>query len=59
LNSEWSLFEALMGGTKDPAGLQKKIILLLCEAGIESDINDFIAMRTWVDFTLKDRAAIA
>ena len=27
LKSEWSLFEALMGGTEDPAGLQKKLIL--------------------------------
>lgn len=59
LKSEWSLFEALVGGTKDPAGLQKKLIPLLCEAGIEKDINDFIAMRTWVDFTRKDREEIA
>jgi len=59
LNSEWSLFEALVGGTKDPAGLQKKLIPLLCEAGIEKDIHDFIAMRTWVDFTRKDREEVA
>src|SRR5574341_443858 len=59
LNSEWSLFEALVGGTKDPAGLQKKLVPLLCEAGIEKDINDFIAMRTWVDFTRKDCEQIA
>jgi tetratricopeptide (TPR) repeat protein len=59
LNSEWSLFEALMGGTIDPAGLQKKLIPLLCEDGIQQDINDFIAMRTWVDFTRKDREEIA
>jgi hypothetical protein len=59
LNSEWSLFEALVGGTKDPAGLQKKLIPLLCEDGIQKDINDFIAMRTWVDFTRKDREDIA
>ena len=55
LNSESSLFEALMGGTQDPAGLQKKLIPLLCEDGIQKDINPFIAMRTWVDFTRKDR----
>lgn len=59
LNSEWSLFEALVGGTKDPAGLQKKVIPMLCEDGIQNDINDFIAMRTWVDFTRKDREHIA
>ncbi|NOT03679.1 MAG: toll/interleukin-1 receptor domain-containing protein [Anaerolineales bacterium] len=59
LNSEWSLFEALMGGTEDPAGLQKKLIPLLCEDGIQKDINPFIAMRTWVDFTRKDREEIA
>ena len=59
LNSEWSLFEALMGGTEDPAGLQKKLIPLLCENGIQKDINPFIAMRTWVDFTRKDREEIA
>jgi len=59
LNSEWSLFEALMAGTKDPAGLQKKLIPLLCEDRIQNDINDFIAMRTWVDFTRKDREDIA
>ena len=59
LKSEWSLFEALVGGTKDPAGLQEKIIPLLCEAGIENDIHDFIAMRTWVDFVRKDREEIA
>jgi tetratricopeptide (TPR) repeat protein len=59
LNSEWSLFEALMGGTEDPAGLQKKLIPLLCEDGIQKDINPFIAMRTWVDFTRKDREDIA
>lgn len=59
LSSEWSLFEALVGGTKDPAGLQTKLVPLLCEAGIEKAINDFIAMRTWVDFTRKDREQIA
>lgn len=59
LNSEWSLFEGLMGGTEDPAGLRKKLIPLLCEDGIQKDINPFIAMRTWVDFTRKDREAIA
>jgi hypothetical protein len=59
LNSEWSLFEALMGGTEDPAGLQKKLIPLLCEDGIQKDINPFISMRTWVDFTRKDREEIA
>jgi len=59
LNSEWSLFEALVGGTKDPAGFQKKLIPLLCEAGIEKDINEFISMRTWVDFTRKDREEVA
>jgi hypothetical protein len=59
LTSEWSLFEALMGGTKDPAGLQKKLIPLLCEKGIEHDLNDFISMRTWIDFVRKDREEIA
>ncbi len=59
LNSEWSLFEALLGGTQDPAGLQKKLIPLLCEDGIQKDINPFISMRTWVDFTRKDREEIA
>lgn len=59
LNSEWSFFEALMGGTQDPAGLQKKLIPLLIEDGIQKDINPFIAMRTWVDFTRKDREEIA
>ncbi len=59
LNSEWSLFEALMGGMQDPAGLQKKLIPLLCEDGIQKDINPFISMRTWVDFTRKDREEIA
>ncbi|HJS17444.1 MAG TPA: toll/interleukin-1 receptor domain-containing protein [Anaerolineales bacterium] len=44
LNGEWSLFEALMGGTQDPAGLQKKLIPLLCENGIQKDINDFIGV---------------
>lgn len=59
LNSEWSLFEGLMGGTEDPAGLKKKLIPLLCEDGIQKDINPFIAARTWVDFTRKDRESIA
>jgi hypothetical protein len=59
LNSEWSLFEALMGGIQDPAGLQKKLIPLLYEDGIQKDINPFISMRTWVDFTRKDREEIA
>lgn len=59
LKSEWSLFEALMAATKDPAGLQRKLIPLLCEAGIQNDINDFIAMRTWADFTRKDREEVA
>ena len=59
LDSEWSLFEALIGTTKDPAGLQQKIIPLLSEAGIEKDIHDFISMRSWVDFTRKDREQIA
>jgi tetratricopeptide (TPR) repeat protein len=59
LDSEWSLFEALIGATKDPAGLQQKIIPLLSEVGIESDIHDFISMRSWVNFTRKDREAIA
>jgi hypothetical protein len=59
LDSEWSLFEALIGATKDPAGLQQKIIPLLSEAGIEKDIHDFISMRSWVDFTRKDREQIA
>jgi hypothetical protein len=27
LSSEWAFFEVLVGGTKDPAGLQKKLIL--------------------------------
>ena len=35
-----------------------KIIPLLSEAGIEKDIHDFISMRSWVDFTRKDREAI-
>lgn len=48
-----------MGETEDPAGLQKKLIPLLCEDGIQKDINPFIAMRTWVDFTRKDREEIA
>lgn len=59
LNSEFSLFEALMAGTKDPAGVEKKIIPLLCADGVQNDINDFIAARTWVDFTRKDRDDIA
>ena len=59
LKSEWSFFEALMGGTQDPAGLRKKLIPLLCEDGIQQDVNPFIAMRTWVDFTRKDREEIA
>jgi hypothetical protein len=59
LESEWSLFEALIGGTKDPAGLQQRIIPLLCADGIEEDLNDFIGMRTWVDFARKDREEIA
>lgn len=59
LESEWSLFEALIGATKDPAGLQQKIIPLLSEAGIEKDIHDFISMRSWVNFARKDREAIA
>ena len=59
LSSEWSFFEALMGGTQDPSGLQKKLIPLLCEGGIQSDINSFIAARTWVDFTRKDRESVA
>ena len=59
LDSEWSLFETLIGATKDPAGLQQKIIPLLSEAGIENDIHDFISLRSWVDFVRKDREAIA
>jgi tetratricopeptide (TPR) repeat protein len=59
LDSEWSLFEALIAATKDPAGLQQKIIPLLSETGIEKDIHDFISMRSWVDFTRKDRERIA
>jgi hypothetical protein len=57
LNGEWTHFEAIIAGTKDPAGFQRKIIPLLCEAGIEKDIPDFISMRTWIDFTRADREA--
>ena len=59
LNSEWSLFEALMGGTNDPAGLQKKLIPLLWKMEFKKTSIHFIAMRTWVDFTHKDREEIA
>lgn len=59
LNSEWSLFEALIAGTQDPAGMENKTIPLLCGDGVQNDIGDFITARTWVDFTRKDREDIA
>jgi hypothetical protein len=59
LNSEWSLFEAFIAGTQDPAGMENKTIPLLCGDGVQNDIGDFIAARTWVDFTHKDREDLA
>jgi len=55
LAGEWTLFESLITGTKDPAGLQKKLIPLLCEWGIQKDLNTFITMQTLADFTNKKR----
>lgn len=59
LSSEWSLFEALIAGTQDPAGIENKTIPLLCGDGVQNDIGDFITARTWVDFTGKDREDLA
>jgi tetratricopeptide (TPR) repeat protein len=59
LESEWALFESLLGATQDPATLQKKIIPLLCEVGVEKEINPFISLRTWINFIRKDRLEIA
>ena len=32
---EWTHFEAIIAGTSDPSGFQRKIIPLLCEEGIQ------------------------
>ncbi len=59
LAGEWTLFEALITGTKDPAGIQRKIIPILYETGIEKDVPEFISMRIWVEFYRKDREEFA
>lgn len=59
LAGEWTLFEALITGTKDPAGIQRKLIPILYETGIEKDVPEFISMRIWVEYYRKDREAIA
>jgi hypothetical protein len=59
LTSEWSLFEALIAGTQDPAGMENKTIPLLYGDGVQNDIGDFIRARTWVDFTHEDREDMA
>jgi hypothetical protein len=59
INGEWTHLEAIIAGTADPAGFQRKLIPLLLEDGIQKDLHKFISMRTWVDFTRKDREEIA
>src|SRR3990172_9696430 len=40
LNSEWTFFESIITGSKDPSGIQQRLIPLLCEEGIESKIPE-------------------
>ena len=54
VNGEWTHFESIIAGTTDPAGFKRKIIPLLLEDGIQKDLNKFISMRTYADFTRKD-----
>ena len=52
VKSEWTLFESLLTGTKDPAGLRRRTIPLRLE---ECKLPEFISMLTWIDFTRADK----
>lgn len=55
-SGKWAQLEARLSGTLDPMGAQHKIIPLLCEKGIEKEIDEFITMRNWIDFTRDDQS---
>lgn len=57
--SLWTLFESVLGATKDPAGLQQRIIPLLLRKCEVPENADFIAALTYVDFTRADREDFA
>jgi tetratricopeptide (TPR) repeat protein len=54
--SQWTLYEAILARTKDPAGLQRRTIPVRLEA---CDLPESISMLTWVDFTRPARHEIA
>ena len=57
--SQWTLFESVLGATKDPAGLQQRTIPLLLRKCEVPENADFIAGLTYVDFTRADREDLA
>jgi TIR domain len=58
-DSEWTLFESILVATKDPAGLQPRMIPLRLEQCRMPEEADFIAALTYVDFTRPDREVLA
>ncbi len=54
--SQWSLYDAILARTQDPAGLLRSTIPVLLES---CELPDAIAMLTWVDFTRPARHEIA
>ena len=54
--SEWTLYEAILSRTKDPAGLQQRTIPLRLRP---CELPESISMLTWVDFVRPDREEIA
>lgn len=59
LSGEWTHFEVFVALHKNPSGSNAKIIPLLIETGIEKKLPEMISIFSWVDFTRKDREAIA
>lgn len=51
VESEWTDFESLLGGTHDPAGRRRKLFPILLEA---CEPPSRIEMLTWADFTQPD-----
>jgi hypothetical protein len=56
VSREWTLYKGILTRTNDPAGLQHRTIPLMLR---KCDVPKFISMLTWIDFTRRDREAIA
>jgi len=53
---KWAQLEARLAGTLATTNAEYKIIPLVCEKGIEKEVDEFITMRNWIDFTGKDQS---